>query len=307
FSRTNENKNVIYEELENAEKEMWQNGIIALGDISNDGYSFKAKSESLMCTHTFIECFGFYPDHAEVYFKKSLELLNQALQQNLSASITPHAPYSVPPELFNLIFSYNVNQPLIYSYHNQESEAENNFFISGSGEFLRVFNHFNVPLSLFEATGKNSLHSVIDYFPPDKKILFVHNTFSGAEDIAVINSQCPKSYFCFCPNANNYIEDRLPDFSLFRNFSDRICIGTDSLASNNHLSVLEEMKTIQAAEHSISTEELLQWATLNGANFFGWNDQLGSIEKGKRPGLNLITDVSPSLQLTPQSGIRKIV
>jgi cytosine/adenosine deaminase-related metal-dependent hydrolase len=260
-----------------------------------------------MCTHTFIECFGFYPDHAEVYFKKSLELLNQALQQNLSASITPHAPYSVPPELFNLIFSYNVNQLLIYSYHNQESEAENNFFISGSGEFLRVFNHFNVPLSLFEATGKNSLHSVIDYFPSDKKILFVHNTFSGAEDIAVINSQCPKSYFCFCPNANNYIEDRLPDFSLFRNFSDRICIGTDSLASNNHLSVLEEMKTIQAAEHSISTEELLQWATLNGAHFFGWNDQLGSIEKGKRPGLNHITNVSPSLQLTPQSGIRKIV
>ncbi len=234
-----------------------------------------------MRTHTFIECFGFYPDQAEVYFKKSLELLNQAQQQNLTASITPHAPYSVPPELFKLIFSYNGNQSSLYSYHNQESDAENIFFKNGIGEFVKVFDHFNLPLSLFDPTGKNSLQSVIDYFPQNKKTLFVHNIFSNAGDIAAIAAQCPESYFCLCPRANKYIENALPDFSHFRSFTNRICIGTDSLASNDQLSVLEEMKTIQAADHSISTEELLRWATLNGARFFDWHDQLGALEIGK--------------------------
>ncbi len=307
FSLTNETENLIYEKIENAEKEMWENGIVAVGDISNDAYSFKVKSKSLMRTHTFIECFGFYPDQAEVYFKKSLELLNQAQQQNLTASITPHAPYSVPPELFKLIFSYNGNQSSLYSYHNQESEAENIFFKNGIGEFVKVFDHFNLPLSLFDPTGKNSLQSVIDYFPQNKKTLFVHNIFSNAGDIAAIASQCPESYFCLCPRANKYIENALPDFSHFRSFTNRICIGTDSLASNDQLSVLEEMKTIQAADHSISTEELLRWATLNGARFFDWHDQLGALEIGKAPGLNLITGISPLFHLTSQSAVKKIV
>ena len=81
-------------------------------------------------------------------------------------------------------------------------------------------------------------------------------------------------------------------------------IGTDSLASNWSLSVLDELKTITKNSPEISLETLLKWATINGAEFLGIDTQFGSIEKGKKPGINLITQVDlGKLALTPQSKV----
>jgi len=62
-------------------------------------------------------------------------------------------------------------------------------------------------------------------------------------------------------------------------------IGTDSLTSNWQLSIIEEMKTIRKYASYVSLEEVLTWATINGAQALGFDDELGSIEVGKRPGL----------------------
>ncbi|MEP7128076.1 MAG: amidohydrolase family protein [Chitinophagales bacterium] len=310
FLLSGEDKIVIDEidiAIRNATTEMQENGIVGIGDISNDSYTFSTKANSPLRFHTFIECLGFFPDKAEKYFQHALAVFQKASTLKLAASITPHAPYSVPPELFQRIFSYQENNPAIFSYHNQESAAESTFFKNGSGDFLKVFQHFNIPSSIFFPTGKNSLQSVINYFPVDKKTLFVHNTFSDADDIDLISELLPESYFCFCPNANLYIEDRLPQFSLFGNYHDRICIGTDSYASNHQLSVLEEIKTMQRYDPSLTTIDLIKWSTLNGAKFFGWDHELGSIEAGKKPGLNLINNTTTSFELTENTTIQKLI
>ena len=67
----------------------------------------------------------------------------------------------------------------------------------------------------------------------------------------------------------------------------KITLGTDSLASNHQLNILAEMKTLQSLK-KVEFEKLLQWATINGAEFLGLEDQFGTIEVGKSPGLNLI-------------------
>ncbi len=83
-----------------------------------------------------------------------------------------------------------------------------------------------------------------------------------------------------------------------------IVLGTDSLASNDQLSILEEMKTIQENAAQVDLASLLQWATVNGARALQMNDVLGSFEKGKRPGIVLIENTS-GLRLTePSSSIR---
>ena len=87
-----------------------------------------------------------------------------------------------------------------------------------------------------------------------------------------------------------YIENRLPDFRVFAG-SDRCILGTDSLASNTGLSILEEIKHIRKGSSVFSFEDLLRFATLNGAKALGFQAQLGSIEKGKYPGLNLLSHV----------------
>lgn len=65
-------------------------------------------------------------------------------------------------------------------------------------------------------------------------------------------------------------------------------LGTDSLASNHQLSILEEMKALHKHFPSLSTATVLQWATINGAKALQMETDLGSFEKGKKPGIVLI-------------------
>ena len=69
-----------------------------------------------------------------------------------------------------------------------------------------------------------------------------------------------------------------------------LVLGTDSLASNHSLSILDEMHTIKQHFDVVSVEQLLQMATLNGAKALNLSNMLGSFEKGKQPGVILINE-----------------
>ena len=88
-----------------------------------------------------------------------------------------------------------------------------------------------------------------------------------------------------CPNANLYIENRLPNINLLLKSGANICIGTDSLASNHQLSVMAELETIHQYYPEIAWEKLLGWATYNGASALQMQQSIGSFEAGKRPGI----------------------
>ena len=66
-----------------------------------------------------------------------------------------------------------------------------------------------------------------------------------------------------------------------------IVFGTDSLASNHQLSLAAEMRTIRDNFPSVKIEQLLGWATINGAKALQLDNILGSFEKGKKPGVVL--------------------
>ena len=84
----------------------------------------------------------------------------------------------------------------------------------------------------------------------------------------------------------------------------KLTLGTDSLASNHQLSILSEMQTLQDHKN-VPFEELLKWATLNGAEFLSIDDQYGSFEVGKKPGINLI-GLNPHFALIDQK-VQRII
>lgn len=267
-----------------AEQELIQNGIVAVGDISNYGHSFELKRKKNIYYHTFIELIGFNPNNALAIFNKGLELRNS--NPDLTISLTPHSPYSVSSELFKQIANYDF--PII-SIHNQESEEENKLFKKGEGDFLRLYKEFGIDISYFNPPQTSSLKTYLPYFN-SQKILLVHNTFTNESDIDFALNTSNAIYWCLCPNANLYIEEKIPNIPLLLTKNAKITIGTDSLASNHALSILDELITIQKAFPQISFETLLQWGTLNGAEFLGIDHEFGSFEKGKKPGINLITE-----------------
>lgn len=308
--RNNFSLDAIHDAIEVAEKEMYQNGIVAVADIANDDYTFDKKAKSKIYFHTLLEAFDIVKERAETVFENCLNLgekLNQITPNNCSNSIVPHAPYTVTPTLFELIETVAGINSSIQSIHNQECLAEAELFINKSGAMFDYFNAAGTAMQQFEATGKNSLRSVLPLLNSDCKTLLVHNTFTSKEDIEFAEALHKKLFWCFCPNANLYIENALPQFQNFIDSHVKCCVGTDSYASNWSLNILDELKTISKNNSDISLHTLLTWATQNGAEYLGIEKTFGSLDVGKKPGLNLIEDVDlENLKLTSASTVRKI-
>lgn len=267
-----------------ADRKMFENGIVAVGDISNQISSKEVKEHSKIYYHTFIEAMGFNPERANAImdYVKEIKYAFGALP----TSIVPHAPYSVSSELFGLIKEEAKKDNAFISIHNQETKDENAFFENKSGGFLALYKFLGLDISFFKPTKKTSLQTWLPYIK-EQKTLLVHNTVSDKADIAFAKENNTNLYWCLCPQANLYIENALPDVDLLIKENVKITLGTDSLASNHQLNILSEMITLQKYKQ-VAFEKLLSWATINGAEFLELDQQIGTIEVGKKPGLNLI-------------------
>ncbi len=271
-----------------ADAQMQEQGIIAVGDISNKTDTLLCKSRSPIYYHTFIEAFDFLQESKAVEFFESYKKVFDAFG-NLPKSMVPHAPYSVSKRLFELINAINAQHSTCVSIHSQECKDEDELFINKSGGFVGFWESFGFSMEAFQATGKESVYYALDNMDPNLPSLFIHNTQTKAKHIRDILNWNQNSFFVTCPNANLFIENQLPDYSQFEDAC--LCIGTDSLSSNWQLSILEEIKTILKYQSSLNLETVLRWATYNGACALNIADWAGSIEPGKKPGLNWIQNI----------------
>ncbi len=294
--------------IEKADQEMFDNGIVAVGDISNKADTFPKKGESAIRYYTFIEMFDFMQEQgAQATFNQYKEVYDQheaGSSKNRFSSV-PHAPYTVSKKLFELINELNPDDCTV-SIHNQETPPENELFVSKTGGFIDFYKSFGIPLDQFKAMGKGSIYYALENMNPKSKTLFIHNTLSTIEDIEAAQAWSENVFWATCPNANLYIENSLPNYKNFIEAKARMTIGTDSLTSNWQLSILEEMKTIAKYQSYVSFETMLRWATLNGAEALGFEKELGSIEKGKKPGLNLL-DLSDDMKIHSQTSVKRIL
>lgn len=292
------------EVMREADRQMWENGIVAVADVSNNIDSKKIKEHSSIYYYTFIELLSFEPDKAKDVFREGSELLEQF--SPLHASIVPHAPYSASKELFRFIGKFCGETGSPVTIHNQESEDENKLYRYKSGEFLNFYKELGINIDFFKPQARNSIQSIIPLIPVQQKTMLVHNTYTSLKDIYFILRSNRSVTWCFCPNANLYIEDRLPKVEMFQYHDFNITVGTDSLASNTSLCMLSELKTLHLNFPGLSLTETINWATINGAKFLGIDKEYGSIEKGKRPGLNLITNTE-GLKISAESKVQKLV
>lgn len=265
-----------------AEHGMWASGIVAVGDICNTLDTLTKKRKPLLFYHNFIEVSGFKEAGAAGRFSIAESIASQMAETG-PTSIVPHAPYSVSPALFKYINASSSNLPL--SMHNQESQAENDFFLTGNSEFRNLFSSLGVNLDFYEPPGVTSIQATIPHLRTNGILILVHNVVTSTEDIALIKQHNTDTYFCLCPNANQYINNTLPRLDLLIENNCKIVIGTDSLASNYQLNILEEIKTLQLAFPFLTMKQLLTWATSEGASALGISDRFGSFSPGKTPGV----------------------
>ena len=291
-SKRDHDQSLILDCIENAEKEMELEGIVAVGDICNTSITLQSKCNSKIKWNNFIEVLGMKDEKAEanlLHYEGILDAFNGAAT-NMKSSLVPHAPYSISNKTFEGI--NNRTGHSIVSMHSQENPAEDELYAKGTGDFIRLFNKLGLAESPFPVSGKSSLQSCLPYFNKQQRIILVHNTFTAAEDIVFALDHAREHlsgvHFCICANANRYIENQMPPIDLLMKHKAEIVLGTDSYSSNWQLSIASEIRTIRKEMPAIPLQLILQWATINGARALERDEVLGSFEPGKKPGIVLL-------------------
>lgn len=301
--RENGNETMLFSAAE-ADREMYSGGVVLCADICNTRMTFDIKKKSRIKYISLLEVFGLQAEKAGRRMDEVLQLASIAHDYNLPFSIVPHAAYSLSLTLFRLLKEATAKNR-ITSLHFMETEAEKTFLKYYDGPLMESYRDSELLPENKEIVCDHA-SAVLDEVTASGNLILVHNTFVDRTTIKKVRNR-KNLYWCLCPRANLYIEDRLPPVDLLAGEGCRIVIGTDSLASNESLDILAELKVLQANFQEVPLADLVRWGTLNGAIALRQENTYGSIRRGKKPGLLLLQDVDlQNMRLLPESRVRRL-
>ena len=289
---------------------MWSEGVSAMADISNDDSSFDIKAAHPMYTRTFLEVFGSESEMCEGVMMDVMELQKVADEAGIDAAPTPHSCYTMSPQLLSASAAAGLKRGYL-SYHSQESQEEEDLLLTGTGAMYenRVRNGMSTP----PVTGESSLKYFIQRLadarkaPYDEHILLVHNVCLKQDDVDAAKKVMDNVWWAVCPLSNIFIHNALPPIPLMRKNGLAIALGTDSLSSNDDLDMVAEMYCLHRNFPEVPMSEILTWASLNGARFLSKDKELGTLEKGKKPGIVRIHDIDGEGFVTQTSKSERII
>ena len=270
---------------------LWKDGVSAVADISNDASSFPVKQVSPIYTRTFLEVFGTEPQDCQGVMDSVMKLKQVAEEYGIDAAPVPHSCYTMSPQLLTASAAAGLESGYL-SYHSQESQEEEDLLLTGTGAMAE--NRKRAGMSTPPVTGESSLKYFIDRLadakpaPHGEHILLVHNVTLKQDDIDAAKKSMDNVFWAICPLSNIFIHNSLPPVRLMRENGLDICLGTDSLSSNDDLDMMAELVCLHENFPEVPMVELFRWACLNGARFLGKESVLGSIAPGKKPGLVIV-------------------
>ena len=273
---------------------MEYDGVVAVGDICNGNSTFGIKSNSRIHYYNFIEGFGLNTKD----FRFLDRVKSEAKAAGLTVSITPHSTYSLQDASFRELAAAGER----LSIHFMESRAEAELF-HGRGTLYERNVRLGVDVDFVKygsPTGR-----ILASVPQDKELMLVHNTFVTEQEISAIQERFGERVtWVVCPRSNDYIEGAFPPIDLLRRCGVRIAVGTDSLSSNERLSLIDELKCFP----SVPLEERLRWVTTGGARALGLQDRIGSFEVGKMPAVVLLSGIAwGDMDLLPEASTQRIL
>ena len=275
---------------------MYSEGVEVVADIVNGTTSMPTKSKSRILYHSFAEVFGLL---------STTEPMLGLLQYD-NTTLTPHSTYSLQEKVFGAIteqrYDYAHDAPL--SVHFMESPDEKALYV-GKGSLAEWYTRMGWECDFLHYGSPAG--RIVGQIAADRKVLLVHNCCIEEEDFDLIEKHFQvQPSWVVCPCSNDYISGLRPPLELLRRRGAEICIGTDSLASNEELTMVGEMKRMS----EVPLAELVEWATINGARALGVDREKGSIEVGKRAGVVLLEGVEQDtegvLRIGPETTSRRL-
>lgn len=271
--------------IEAADARMWREGVAAVGDVANGESTFAVKARSAIRYRTFAELFG-------------LQSVSTAPVDRAAAPCrhVAHAAF----DLFRprCAFPQNLQRgrrSAVDPFHGVAGRGGALPRRRGAGGMVCRAG-LAVRFPALRLAGRTARRSV----PPTRSVLLVHNCCVTQRTIDRVTAHFTAPvWWCLCPGSNRYISGLRPPVELLRANGLNICVGTDSLASNGALSLVDELRLLG---DGVPLAERLLWVTAGGAAALGFGDELGEIAPGRRPGVVVLEGIDFSaMRLLPES------
>jgi cytosine/adenosine deaminase-related metal-dependent hydrolase len=202
----------------------------------------------------------------------------------------PHAPYSTAPQLIRASAASAPGLP--FAIHVAEGPEEKEFVAYGTGPIAGILDDLGINWRWWDPVGMTPVAYLDALGVLGPRCLLVHGLEVEREDQELIAAR--GATLCLCPRSNRWISGRLPDVPGYLEAGVRLCLGTDSLASNASLDLLEEVVELSTSFPDLPIAGWLSAATENGASVMGF-ESLGRVEPGCSPGLLWLPD-TPDLE-----------
>jgi cytosine/adenosine deaminase-related metal-dependent hydrolase len=264
-------------------------GVTCFGDIGRLGENGFEALKSVGLRGVVFQETEFTPDNrtvAEDFAKLEEKFLR--LRENetnlVKIGLSPHAPYTVSPKLFEKIAEYAVENDVKISIHAAESLMEDDLMIHGKGFFTDFYKNrgleWNAPLcSTVEMLDKLGVLKA--------KPLLAHCVKVSERDIDLIKNS--GSRIAHCPKSNAKFGHGIAPLEKFLDAKISVGFGSDSMASNNVCDILEEARfatlfarNLPDRKRFLQPREIIETATLGGAKALGLESEIGSLETGKQ-------------------------
>lgn len=281
LSNSTRDESVITSAVRTGVRQSISAGVTTLGDITR----YPAWSRSVLAAAPLrVVSFG---EVAAIGRRRHLlaERLNAACakppssQGPLRIGVSPHAPYTVEPAALHECLRAAKGANLPVCMHVAEVADEEAFTRQLSGplaEYLRELGLWDVEI---QAHGCRPV-DMLDHYPfPSNRTLLAHVNHASDADIATLArhgasvAYCPRTHAAFGHPPHRFREMRAAGVN--------VCLGTDSLASNPSLSILDELRFLHAKFPDLPGSTLLEMATMNGAQAMGLIAISGTLTVGK--------------------------
>lgn len=198
--------------------------------------------------------------------------------------LSPHAPYTASVDLYRLARACGDTHGMLATTHIAESVEEHEMFTNAQGplyDFLAEMGRDN------SDCGQGSpLSHLVEHGVIGSNWIIAHLNYLQDYDYELV-SQSGVSVV-HCPKCHAYFGHAKFPLRELREHGVNICLGTDSLASNNGLDMRSEMREAQVA-HGLDDREVVEMATINGAQALKQAGKIGELSPGSLADLAALT------------------
>ncbi len=257
-------------------------GVACLGEIAQEGWTPEPFAHNPLEAIVFLEVLGLKQEGVA----ERLEIAEKHLRRrkhraHWTPGLSPHAPYSVHPELLQGLVKLAREYSCPLAMHLAESQEELELLQRGRGPLRTLLEDFGVwDSQLFPGDIRP-----LDYLKILSQAplsLVIHGNYLDEEDVAFLAEQRDRMSAVYCPRTHGFFGHPEHPLPRLLDSGARVAIGTDSRASNPDLSLLAELQYVARQFPELSGETILRLGTLSAAEALGRSDQLGDLQVGKR-------------------------